>query len=95
MSLKTELLRHGATGLNKPVPATKRKPESSHFPQLQLHLAREPRTPIDRGNRIFFIRTCGGVPGRVLSEVERRAAYVSEVATVGDSWDMTVWEWVK
>jgi hypothetical protein len=39
---------------NKPVPAGKRKLESGHFSQMQVHLAREPRTPVDRGNRLFF-----------------------------------------
>jgi hypothetical protein len=32
----------------------KSKLESSRFSQLQLHLAREPRTPVDRGNRVFL-----------------------------------------
>jgi hypothetical protein len=35
----------------KPVPAGKRKLESGHFSRLQIHFAREPRTPVDRGNR--------------------------------------------
>jgi hypothetical protein len=35
---------------HKPVPAKTRTLESGHFSPLQLHLAREPRTPVDRGN---------------------------------------------
>jgi hypothetical protein len=39
---------------NKPVPAGERKLKRGHCSQLQLHLAREPRTPVDRENRVFF-----------------------------------------
>jgi hypothetical protein len=50
---------------HQPVPAQKRRLESGHFSQFQLHLARGPRTPIDRGNRVFFS------PGTCLYSIPR------------------------
>jgi hypothetical protein len=48
--------------MHKPVPAGKRKLESGHFSQLQLHLAREPRTPVVE--EIEFSFAWNGLIGR-------------------------------